>query len=182
MFGIGFYSAYSAYTFDFLGGINASLIAALFIRLLVGIGWYRLFDLAGKEGYFAFIPFLGSYTAFRLVWDDFSFAAIFSATTFLAFVNAVGVDFGIINACAVINFIMWWFMALLTARAYRVSMVLGFLYGGIPWLGVILLSFWPSARYIGPWSSDPEADQNLSSKELKKRRKREAKEAKKASK
>ena len=178
MFGIGLYDVYSPYVLDFLGGTNAALLVALAYRLLVGVGWYRLFELAGKPGWRAFVPILGPYQAFRLVWDDFSFAALFGMSTFIAFVHALGVKHGIINAFAVFNFIMWWFMALLTGRAYGTGMILSFIYGGIPWLGAILLGFWPNARYKGPWSSDPEADQNLSSKELKKRRKKAAKEAK----
>lgn len=178
MFGIGMYNAYSAYQIDALGGVNASLLVALFTRFLVGIGWYQLFERAGKKGYMAMVPIVGPYQAFRLVWDDFSWAALFGMTTFIAFVSAVGVQYGLITACAIFNFIMWWFMALLTTRAYGIPMLLGFLYGGVPWLGVLLSGFWPSARYKGPWSSDPEANQNLTAAERKKRRKKVAKEAK----
>lgn len=178
MFGIGLYKAYSSLTFDALGGTNASLLVALTIRLLVGVGWYQLFEKAGKKGYTAFIPFFGPYQAFRLVWDDFSFAAIFAATTFIAFVNAVGVEYGIISALAIVNFILWWFMALLTSRAYDVSMMLSFIYAGIPWFGSLLIGFWPSGHYKGPWSSDPENEQNLTAQERKKRRKKAAKQAK----
>ena len=176
MFGIGLYNAYSPYTIDFLGGTNAALLVALATRLLVAVGWYQLFEKAGKPGWMAFVPIVGPYQAFRLVWDDFSFAALFGMSTFIAFVSALGVDQPIINAFAIFNFIMWWFMALLTARAYGVGMLLGFLYGGVPWLGSILMGFWPNGRYKGPWSSDPEADQNLTAQERKKRRKKAAKE------
>lgn len=179
MFGLGMYSTYSVYQIDAFGGINAALLVALFTRILVGIGWYQQFSRSGKKGYLALIPIVGPYHAFRLVWDDFSWAALFGMTSFIAFVNAVGVQYGIITACSIFNFIMWWFMALLTTRAYGTSMILGFLYGGIPWLGVMLTGFWPSASYRGPWSSDPEADQNVSNAERKKRRKKAAKSAKK---
>ena len=178
MFGIGLYNAYSSLVIDALGGTNASLLVALTIRLFVGIGWYMLFEKAGKKGIMAFVPFYGPYTAFRLVWDDFSFAFIFAATTFIAFVNAVGVDYSIIYACSVVNFLLWWFMALLTSRAYDVSIMLSFIYAGIPWFGALLIGFWPSAHYKGPWSSDPENEQNLTAQERKKRRKKAAKEAK----
>ena len=73
MFGIGLYNAYGQFS---IAGINGALLVALFTRLLVGIGWYRLFDKAGKNPIHAFVPFLGPYVAFRLAWDDFSFAAI----------------------------------------------------------------------------------------------------------
>ena len=52
-------------------------------------------------------------------------------------------------------------------------MIVGFLYGGISWLGVPpdgLLAC--RELQSGPWSSDPEADQNVSAKERKKRRKK----------
>lgn len=178
MFGIGLYEAYSSITLDFLGGTNASLLVALATRLLVAIGWVRLFDMADKDWRLAFVPILGPYMAFKLVWDDFSMSAIFAATTFVSFIHSVGVSHVIINACSVINFVLWWLMALLTARAYRVNMLLGFLYGGVPWLGAILIGFWPTTRYIGAWSTDPESEQNLSTQELKARRKKAAKEAK----
>ena len=176
MFGIGM-SNYSVYVFDFLGGTNAALIYALLTRFLVGIGWYQLFERSGRKGYKALIPIVGPYTAFRMVWDDFSFAALFGMTTFIAFCDAVGVDNGVITACSYYNFIMWWIMALLTARSFGTTMILGFIYGGVPWFGALLMGFWPSAHYKGAWSSDPEADQNLSSAERKKRRKKAEKES-----
>lgn len=180
MFGIGLYDAYSQYTFDFLGGANGALLMAIFTRLVVGIGWFFLFKKAGKRPWFAFIPLLGPYTAFRMVWDDFSMSAIFGATTFIAFVEAVSPETnGVITACAVINFLLWWLMALLTSNRFGVSLIFGFVYGGIPWFGSILLGVWPSANYKGPWSSDPEAEQNLSAAERKKRRKKAKKKAKK---
>ncbi|MDI9589565.1 MAG: hypothetical protein QM302_00710 [Acidobacteriota bacterium] len=179
MFGLGLAGAYGNLTIEALGGASAALLVSLATRLLVGIAWYRMFQLAGKRGYLAFIPLVGPYTAFRLAWDDFSMAAIFSATTFVAWVNAVGVVHPVVGACAVINFILWWFMALLTSVVFQTNMILGFVYGGIPWAGGLLIALWPSASYKGPWSSDPEADQNLTSQERKKRRKKAAKEAKK---
>lgn len=180
MFGIGLWDAYSSYTFDFLGGVNGALLMALAIRALVGIGWFGLFRRADKKPWLAFIPLVGPYQAFRLVWDDFSMAAIFAATTFVAFTNAVGVDYPIINAFAIVNFILWWFMALLTANRFQTTMILGIIYAGVPWLGSMLMGFWPAGSYQGPWSSDPEADQNLSAKERKKRRKKAAKASKKS--
>ena len=182
MFGLGMAQAYAGLSFDFLGGASAALLYSLVVRLMVGIGWYRMFKRAGKNPILAFVPILGDYIAFRMVWDDFSFAAIFGCTTFVAWVNAVGVDHPIINACAIVNFIMWCIMALLSSRAFQTNMVLGFLYGGIPWFGVPLMAFWPASNYQGPWSSDPEADQNLTSQERKKRRKKAAKAAKAAKK
>lgn len=181
MFGIGFYNAYSSLVVDIFGGTNASLLVALAMRLIIAIAWYRMFDMANRDGRLAFIPIVGPYMAFRIVWDDFSMAAIFGMTTFIAFIHAIGVvDNPIINACSVINFILWWFMALLTTRVYKVNMLLGFLYGGVPWFGAIVLSFWPSARYAGAWSSDPENEQNLTTQEIKTRRKKAAKAAKRA--
>ena len=90
MFGIGLYTAYGQFS---IAGINGSLLVALFTRIAVGIGWYRLFDRAGKNPMYAFAPLLGPYVAFRLAWDDFSMASIFASTTFVAFVAAVGIDF-----------------------------------------------------------------------------------------
>lgn len=177
MFGIGLYNAYGQFS---IAGINGALLVALFTRLLVGIGWYRLFDKAGKNPIHAFVPFLGPYVAFRLAWDDFSFAAIFASTTFVAFVAAVGVNYPIINAFAIINFIMWWFMSLLMCKAFGFTYFLGFIAAGIPWAGVPLMGFWPSGSYRGPWSTDPDADQNLTPQERKKRRRKAEKEAKKS--
>lgn len=178
MFGLGFSAAYGSIKLDFLGGASAALLYSLVVRIAVGVGWYRLFERTGQKGWYAFVPILGPYTAFRLVWDDFSFAAIFGMTTFVAWINAVGISHPIINACAVVNFILWWFMALLMARSFQVNTFLGLLYGGIPWLGVPVLGFYPVVSYRGPWSSDPEADQNLTAQERKKRRKKAAKAAK----
>lgn len=178
MFGIGMARAYEGFSIDLLGGASAALLVSLATRLLVGIGWYRLFERAGIKGYLAFIPIVGPYNAFRLVWDDFSLAAIFGATTFVAWVNAVGVEHPIVGAFAVVNFILWWALALLSTRAYGTGMFLGFLYGGLSWLGVPLMGFWSRGSYQGAWSSDPEADQNLTPKERKKRRKKAAKKAK----
>lgn len=175
MFGLGLANAYGNLTIDFLGGTNATLLVAIATRIFVGIGWVRLFQRAGIPSYLAFVPIVGPYQAFRMVWDDFSFAAIFGCTTFIAFVDALGVEFPIIRACAVVNFILWWLMALLTSRCFQVNFIVGFLYGSIPWMGALLMGFWPAGGYKGPWSSDPEADQNLSAKELKKRRKKAAK-------
>lgn len=176
MFGIGLAAAYGSYTIDIFGGTSAALIYTLIVRLFVGIGWWRLFQNAGKRPHLAFIPIVGAYQAFRMVWDDFSFAAIFGTTTFIAWTAAVGVDHPIINACAVINFIMWWIMALLTAKCFDTNIILGLLYGGIPWFGVPLMGFWPAADYKGAWSSDPGAEQNLTKTQQKKRRKRAAQE------
>ncbi len=178
MFGIGLADVYGGMTIDFLGGTSAALLYALIVRILVGVGWFMLFKEAGKRPFYAFVPILGPYTAFRTVWDDFSFAAIFGATTFIAFTYAVGVSHPIINGCAYLNFILWWFTALLSVRAYQTNIVLGFLYGGVPWFGVPLMGFWPAKNYKGAWSSDPDNEQNLTPQERKKRRKKAAREEK----
>ena len=178
MFGLGLFAAYGQYV---IAGVNASFLVAIFTRVAVGIGWYQLFDRAGKNPIFAFIPLLGPYTAFRMVWDDFSMSAIFASTTFIAFVDAMGVEYGIIKGFAILNFILWWFMCLLTCNRFNLNMILGFLAGGIPWIGVPLQGFWPTGgSYHGPWSTDPEADQNLSSQERKKRRRKAEREEKAA--
>lgn len=180
MFGIGLYNAFGNLTVDILGGMNASLLVAISIRLIVGIGWFRLFEKAGKNPALAFVPFVGPYTAFRMVWDDFSLSFIFASTTIIAFVNSVLADHSnvIITACGYINFFMWWVMSLLTANRFQTTMFLGFIYAGIPWLGALLFGFWPAGNYQGPWSSDPEADVNLTPQELKKKRKKAQKQAK----
>ena len=175
MFGLGIYAAYGQYS---VGGVNASLLVALTMRLAVGIGWYRLFDRADKNPILAFVPFVGCYTAFKMVWDDFSLSVIFASTTFVAFVAAVGIDYPLITGLAILNFILWWLMCLLTCTAFNFSMVFGFLAGGIPWIGLPVMGFLASGSYHGPWSSDPEADQNLTSEERKKKRRKEEKEAK----
>ena len=55
--------------------------------------------------------------AFRMVWDDFSFAANLCAAPPLSHSSMPLVSqHPIINACAVVNFVMWWFMALLTSH------------------------------------------------------------------
>lgn len=182
MFGYGLNSLYGSYTIDAFGGMSGSVLAVLVIRLLVGIGWYRLFDRAGTKPLYAFIPFLGEYTAFHLVWDDFSLSAIFAGTTFVAAVTAMGVDGGaLFAACSVLNFVLWWIMALLTSVCFQTSFFLGLVYGSIPWLGTIVMGFWPAGSYKGPWSSDPDSEQNLSSAERKKRRKKAAKAARRSS-
>lgn len=180
MFGIGLADAYGQYTLDYLGGVNAAFLYAVFVRVLVGIGWYLQFKRVGKNPWIAFAPLVGPYTAFRMVWDDFSFAFIFAATTVIAFINGMLVEEtnAVISFFSVLNFIMWWLFALLSTRAFGTGMMIGFVYGGIPWLGSILLGLWPSANYKGAWSSDPDDDRNLTSQERKTRRKKAAKEAK----
>lgn len=182
MYGIGMFNAYGSYILEQWGGTNASLVVAVGIRVLVGVCWYFMFRRAGLKGHYAFIPFIGPYTAFKMVWDDFSLAAIFAGTTFVAMVDAVGVQHSIIHGCAIINFVMWWIMALLTAYAFQANILMGCLYGGVPWLGGFLFATWPSLKYRGAWLTDPEAEQNLSSKERKKRRKKAEREANAASK
>lgn len=180
MFGLGLASAYGGYVVDLFGGTNAAFLYAVVVRLLVGIGWFLQFRKVGKNPLFAFVPFLGEYTAFRLVWDDFSFAFIFGATTIIAFIDGILVEQSnsVIMACSVINFVIWWLFALLSARAYGVNMLVGLLYGSIPWLGGLLMALWPSASYRGAWSSDPNDERNLTTQERKKRRKKAAREAK----
>ena len=177
MFGLGLANAYVGEV-DIFGGVSTVFLVALATRLLVGIGWFFLFRKANKTPYYAFIPLIGPYTAFRLVWDDFSFAAIFAGTTFIAFVDAIGLGNSVIRACADLKFVLWWIMALLTAVRFQTNMIIGFVYGSMPWFGSLLIGLWPSGSYKGPWSSDPDAEQNLSSKERKKRRKKAAKAAK----
>lgn len=176
MFGLGLYAAYGAYS---VAGVNASLIVALITRLAVGAGWYKLFDRAGLNPILAFVPFVGAYTAFKMVWDDFSMAVIFASTTFVAFVNAVGIDYPIIFGFSVLNFILWWFMCLLTCRAFNLNLIFGLLSGGVSWLGTPVMGFLCRGSYRGAWSTDPEADQNLTSAERKKKRRKAEKEAKK---
>lgn len=177
MFGLGLYNAYVG-KIDFLGGTDVVFLVALTTRLLVGVGWFFLFKKAGKNPVFAFVPLVGPYAAFRLVWDDFSMAAIFAGSTLCGFVDAIGIQYPIIHALAILNFILWWFMALLTSRCFQTNMIVGFVYGGVSWFGSILMGLWPAYNYKGPWSTDPEAEQNLSAKERKKRRKKAAKEVK----
>lgn len=180
MFGIGFYNAYGGYE---LAGINGAFLVAMVTRIAVGVCWYFMFKKAGiGKPYLAFVPIVGTYLAFRMVWDDFSFAAIFSTTTLCGFVSAVGIENPIINAFSIVGFIMWWIMALLTAVAFKANMFMGFIYGGVPWLGAFLFAFWPTLEYKGAWSSDPEAEQNLTPKERKKRRRKAEREAKAAAK
>ena len=180
MFGIGMYSAYGGYE---IAGMNGAFLVALGTRLIVGICWYFMFKRAGVERpYVAFIPIVGPFTAFRIVWDDFSFAAIFASTTLVAFVDAVGVQHPVIKACAIANFIMWWITALLTMVAFKGNVIMGIIYGGVPWLGAFLFGFWPSLEYKGAWSTDPEAEQNLTPQERKKRRRKAERAAKAAGK
>ena len=182
MFGIGMAAAYGGYKIDFLGGASGALLVSLATRLAVGIAWFQMFNRTGKNGLYAFVPIMGPYMAFRMVWDDFSFAALFGMTTFVAWIDAVGVTHPLITACAVFNFIMWWVFAILSSRAYGTGVILTLLYGGVPWLGSLLVALWPSAHYKGAWSTDPEAEQNLTSQERKKRRKKAAKAAAKKAK
>ena len=180
MFGIGLATAYGNMKLDWLGGTSVALVYAIVVRLLVGVGWYLQFKKAGKNPVYGFIPLVGEYTAFRSVWDDFSFSFIFATTTVIAFIDACLTEQTnmIITACAVINFIMWWIFALLSARAYGVGTLMGFIYGGIPWFGSLLFGFWPNAQYKGAWSSNPEDERNLTTQQIKTKRKKEARAAK----
>ena len=103
MFGLGLYNAYAG-QIDVLGGTEVAFLVALFTRLFVGIGWYFLFKKADKNPVLAFVPLLGPYIAFRLVWDDFSMSCIFAGSTLLAFIDAVGVQQPVIHAFAIVNF------------------------------------------------------------------------------
>ena len=138
MFGLNMLGVYGDYKISFLGGATLNLVVTLVIRLVVGIGWYKMFERAGKTGWLAFVPVLGAYNAFRLTCDDFSWAALFGGTTFIAWVDAVGIEHPIVTGCAVCNFIMWWAYALMTAHVYRTSYFFGMIYGVFPWLGAII--------------------------------------------
>ena len=166
-------------TIDWLGGTSVALIVSLVIRLIIGIGWYRLFERVGEKGYKAFIPVYGPYKAFRMVYDDFSFAAIFGMTCFIAWVNCIVAEpNGIVMACAVANVVLWWVMALLTCRAFSVSMLIGCVYGVLPWAGALILGFGYWSEYVGAWTSDPDGAQPQTREErlaAKKARKKAAK-------
>lgn len=175
MFGINLVDPYGGMTVDWLGGASVTLVVSLVTRLLVGLGWFKMFEKAGKPGWYGFVPLLGEYTAFRMTWDDFSMSAIFAATTFVAWISSLGVDAPIVMACAWINLVLWWLYCLITAVvAFKSSIIWGVLYGAVPWGGALLLGWMPTFRYYGPWSSDPNAEQNLSKKERKKRAKQNA--------
>lgn len=172
MFGLNLYDSYGYYEIDILGGVKAALIITLAIRIIVGIGWYGMFKREGKNPIYAFVPILGPYVAFRLACDDFSWAALFSTTTFIAWVVALGVKQEVLGACAIINFLMWWAMALMTAHAYQVPMFFGFVYGALPWLGALIFGFSPiMSRYNGPVQ--------LLTQEQKEEKKKEEKNARK---
>ena len=172
MFGVNLYNAYGFYEIDFLGGMKAALPITIAIRILVGIGWYGMFKREGKNPFFAFIPLLGAYQAFRITCDDFSWAALFGATTFIAWTVAVGVEQDVLGACAIINFIMWWVYALMTAHVYQVPMFFGFVYGALPWLGALIFGYSKiMAHYQGPVE--------LLTAEQKEEKKREEKKARK---
>ena len=100
MFGLNMLGVYGDYKISFLGGATLNLVVTLVIRLVVGIGWYKMFERAGKTGWLAFVPVLGAYNAFRLTCDDFSWAALFGGTTFIAWVDAVGIEHPIVTGCA----------------------------------------------------------------------------------
>ena len=120
----------------------------------------------------AFVPVLGAYNAFRLTCDDFSWAALFGGTTFIAWVDAVGIEHPIVTGCAVCNFIMWWAYALMTAHVYRTSYFFGMIYGVFPWLGAIIFGFGPNMEYYEPVSLLPEDQQRAKKQEQKEERKK----------
>ena len=172
MYGLGMYSAYGSYTVNFLGGTSVNVFITIAIRLLVGTGWYFLFKKVGKQGYWAFVPFVGPYMAFRMVCDDFSWSAIFSASTFLAWVTALGVDNVVIGAFAVINFFMWWAFALMSAHVFQTSMFFGFIYGAIPWFGALFFGLSSVPQYGKPISLLSKEEQDAQKKAEKKARKK----------
>lgn len=172
MFGLNLYDSYGYYEIDIFGGVKAALIITLAVRIIVGIGWYGMFKREGKNPWLAFAPLVGPYIAFRLACDDFSWAALFSATTFIAWVVALGVKQEVLGACAVVNFIMWWAMALMTSHAYQVPIFFGFVYGALPWLGALIFGYSSiMTRYQGPVQ--------LLTAEQKEEKKREEKKARK---
>lgn len=171
MFGLGLYNQYGHYTIDVLGGIQAGFIVTIVIRLLVGLGWYKMFEKMGKKGYLAFIPLVGPYVAFRSVLDDFSWAAIFGASTFLAWVTAIGIENEVVGAFAVVNFIMWWALAFMTAHVYQMPVFFAFIYGAFPWLGVPYFGFSSVPKYTKPISLSPEKTKEEKQAEKKARKK-----------
>ena len=172
MFGLNMLGVYGDYKISFLGGATLNLVVTLVIRLVVGIGWYKMFERAGKTGWLAFVPVLGAYNAFRLTCDDFSWAALFGGTTFIAWVDAVGIEHPIVTGCAVCNFIMWWAYVLMTAHVYRTSYFFGMIYGVFPWLGAIIFGFGPNMEYYEPVSLLPEDQQRAKKQEQKEERKK----------
>lgn len=183
MFGVNLYKAYGYMELDMFGGMKIAVILTLAIRIIVGIGWWGMFKREGKNPWLAFCPVVGAYIAFRMVCDDFSWAAIFGATTFIAWIVALGVDQDVINACAVVNFIMWWVMALMTAHVYQVPMFFGFLYGALPWLGALIFGFSSiMGNYQGPVVLMTAEQKEAKKKEEKKARKQARKNQKGGSK
>lgn len=172
MFGLGLYKTYGNQIIDIFGGIQLGLIYTLVVRLLVGVGWFMLFKKQGKNPWLAFVPIVGPYIAFRMVCDDFSWAAIFGMSTFLAWVTALGIDNVVVGAFAVINFIMWWALALMSTHVYQVPIFFGFIYGAFPWLGVPFFGFSSLPHYTEPI--------DLAPKKTKEERQAEKKAAKKA--
>ena len=179
MFGLNLYNAYGSMELDIFGGMKVAVVLTLAIRLVVGIGWFGMFKREGKNPWLAFAPIVGPYIAFRLVCDDFSWSALFGATTFIAWIVALGVDQEVLNACAVVNFIMWWAMALMAAHVYQVPIFFGFIYGALPWLGAIIFGFSPIMNhYHGPVLLLTKEQQEEKKKEEKKARKKARKQGK----
>ena len=138
-----------------LGMVNAGIIVMLLTRISVGFGWYGMFKKAGIPGWRAFVPLVGSYHAWRLAYDDFSFAAIFASVTFVAAIGVMGVVHPVVTACTIASLIMWWVMALLTAVAFDCHILYGFIYGALPWAGALIFGWAGGLVYAHPWSSDP---------------------------
>lgn len=150
MFSLALSGVLDGYTLGIFGGTSIALIVTFVVRAIVGVGWYGMFKKVGVNPKLAFIPIVGAYQAFRLVIDDFSWAALFGATTFIAWVDAVGVAHPIIHACAVVNALMWWAMALAASHVFGMSYFFGFVYGSLPFIGVFLFGFNDSATYSTP--------------------------------
>lgn len=173
MFGYGIYTPLNAYVIDWLGGTSVSIIVTLVVRLIVGIGWYKMFEKAGKRPWMAFIPVVGAFQAFRIAWDDFAFASIFAGSTFVAWVNIVIPNSGnaIITALSILNLILWWIMAGFTAMAFETTAFFGLIYGFLPWLGALVFGFSSFTNYTHPWSSDPIINKRYEKEARKKARK-----------
>ena len=171
MYGINFYSAYGNITLDWLGGTNVAFVVAVIIRLLVGAGWAGMLQKAGDKPWKAFIPVYAPYKIWRLIYDDFSFAAIFATSAVCAFVAAsVPETNALVVGLNVANFIMWWVLSLISTQVFTMPAILAIVMAIIPWAGTLIIGWAPSLRYKQPWVADLDA-QNGKKKKSKKRKK-----------
>ena len=153
MYGFGIlvpnYYEYSVELFN--TQVRVSLLATIFMRLVVGIGWFGMLRKAHKPGWWGLIPLWGELQVFRIIYDDFAFAAVFAGSTAMAWVGSLGVQHGIVSIFWFVNGLLWWILCFFTCVTFKVSYVFWPIYAIVPWAGALFFGFHDLPRYSAPW-------------------------------